>query len=373
MTDNSTLRDKAIHASVLKSLKRDSQQKRKQQRLMYLNQHRKLKEKLLQVNKASELCLLLKMEYLQLQNLINFPKYSEYSIPKKRRGRRQIDAPSEELLLVQKRLNRYFQLVYLGVRPPNVHGFILQVEQDATKANIVENAKVHVGKKAVLTVDLENFFTAISAKRVKDILMSPPFQCNEHIATVLGLLTTYKGRLPQGAPTSPVLSNFACLSLDGALRIWAESNAVNYTRYADDLTFSSDSLFTDEQQEEIRSFIVAAGFTVNEKKLRQRTKNRKQTVTGLTVNSRLNVDRRYLKKVRAMLHDLGVNGIEAATVNHFKLEGAATSEHRKTFVNRLEGSIGFIGQVRGKLDLKYRELLAEFNRLCFSEGEMYIY
>ncbi len=74
-----------------------------------------------------------------------------------------------------------------------------------------------------------------------------------------------------------------------------------------------------------------------------------------------------------MLHDLGVNGIEAATVNHFKLEGAATAEHRKTFVNRLEGSIGFIGQVRGKLDLKYRELLSEFNRLCFSEGEMYIY
>ncbi len=227
MTKQNTLRDKAIFAAVLKSLKRDSWKKRKQQRLNYLNQYRKLKEKLLHVNKAMDLCQLLKMEYLQLQNLINFPKYTEYSIPKKHGGRRQIDAPSEELLRVQKKLNRYFQLVYLGVRPPNVHGFILQVEQEGTKANIVENAIVHVGKKAVLTVDLENFFTAISAKRVKEILLSPPFQCNEHIATVLGLLTTYKGRLPQGAPTSPVLSNFACLGLDGALRIWAESNAAN--------------------------------------------------------------------------------------------------------------------------------------------------
>ena len=138
-------------------------------------------------------------------------------------------------------------MVYLGMKPKNVHGFVLQVANEEIQANIVENAKLHVGKRAVLNIDLENFFPSISAKRVKELLENKPFCFNQEIATALALLTTHKGRLPQGAPTSPVLSNFICIELDHALQAWSGNHHVNYSRYADDLTFSSNTVFSNTQ------------------------------------------------------------------------------------------------------------------------------
>jgi RNA-directed DNA polymerase len=219
---------------------------------------------------------------------------------------------------------------------------------------------VHTGKKTVLNIDLENFFPSISAKTVKNIFSNAPFNFNNQISTALALLFTYKGKLPQGAPTSPVISNFVCLQLDHDLITWSRMNNINYSRYADDLTFSADTFISQEKQQEIRQIINKFHFVVNEKKWRQRAKNRKQTVTGLTVNSKVNVDRRYLKKVRAMLHDLSANGIEIATINHLRLDEKASKEQERKFLFRLQGSIGFIGQVRGKSDAIYQSMQNKF-------------
>lgn len=339
----------------------------KEKRSRLLQRREAYAKRFLNVKKATDLCVLLNERFEDLEVLINQPSYNSFSIPKKSGGQRSISAPEKKLLRVQKKLNRYLQLVYLGIRPTNVHGFVLQVANSNIQANIVENAKHHVGKKSVLNIDLEDFFPSISARKVKELLMSEPFNFSEDMAIVIALLTTHKGRLPQGAPTSPVLSNFVCVSLDKAMQEWANKFQVNYSRYADDITFSSDEIFTDEQILELRVIIQSCGFRVNEKKLRQRFNNRKQSVTGITVNTKVNVDRRFLKNTRAMLHDFRVNGLEVATRNHFVTPENPYFDRKRFFLNRLEGSIAFIGQVRGLEDPLYSKMKTEFYHLIESK------
>ena len=360
-------RTEKIREAFFEQIQSEVKEARKQNRQKTLEQRQKFVERFLHMQVAGDLCKLVKVDFDSLQEMINRPNYHSFNIPKKRGGARTISAPDKQLLRVQKKLNRYLQFVYLGIKPAAVHGFVMQVSDGILQANIVENAKVHVGKRAVLTIDLVDFFPSISGKRVKELFMQAPFHFNKEIAVPLALLMTTEGKLPQGAATSPVISNFICLQLDEALRIWALNHQANYSRYADDLTFSADVAFSYEQQAELRKLIEAFGFVINEKKLRQRLKNRKQTVTGLTVNTKVNVDRRYLKRVRAMLHDSRMNGLEEATKRHFKLEGNPRSQQRLHFVNRIEGSIAFIGQVRGKSDPVYQKMRHAFFDLRFSK------
>jgi len=211
-----------------------------------------------------------------------------------------------------------------------------------------------------LNIDLKDFFPNISAWQVKNLFTSDYFGLNEQVATALALLTTYEAKLPTGAPTSPVLSNFICLQFDADLRQFCQENRLQFTRYADDLTFSSDTPISQDIIQRIKELIVENGFEVNEKKLRLTSSHSKQTVTGLIVNEKVNVDRALLKKTRAMVHDLSTNGVEMATRRHFNLRSIPSIKQEDYFLNRLVGYINFVGQVRGKDDVLYRKLLADF-------------
>jgi len=339
---------------------------------------------LLSLESPRELCRFLNTSFYQLEKIINLPEYNHYTIPKKRGGERHVFAPEYRLKRIQKRLNYYLQAYYLWIKPGEVHGFVINPHV-AAHCNIVANARVHTGKKHVLNIDLEDFFPSISAKQIKNLFTSPYFNFNEQIAIALTLLTTYEGKLPAGAPTSPVLSNFVCLNLDADLRIFCHENGLQFTRYADDLTFSSDSVISTDTVLDIILLIRKNGFKINNRKLRLQASHRKQTVTGLTVNEKVNVDRKLLKKIRAMLHDWAVNGIEAATCRHFKQEyvvdaklleairkayvyipafdpeDAVDLKLQYHFINRLKGYINFVGQVRGKDDPVYRKFKQSFD------------
>lgn len=167
------------------------------------------------------------------------------------------------------------------------------------------------------------------------------------------MLTTYERKLPIGAPTSPVISNFICLKLDNDLKEFCNTNGLSFSRYADDLTFSNDTLISNDTVLDIINLIKRNIFHINEKKLRLKSSNRKQTETGLIVNEKVNVDRKLLKMIRAMLHAMTTNGIDKATQRHFNMKGEVETKHRAKFINRLEGYINFIGQVRGKNDEFY--------------------
>lgn len=315
---------------------------------------------LLSIKTLPELCRFLKSTMSVFMEVVNAPVYQHYTIQKKRGGERHIFAPEWQLKQFQRRLNDFLQAYYLWIKPEEAHGFVISPGYLNRNCNIVENAAVHVGKKHVLNIDLKDFFPSISAKRIKELFLSPCFGYDEPVATALTLLTTYHGWLPTGAPTSPVLSNFICLTLDAALRTFCRENGLLFTRYADDLTFSSDAVISDEAIRGIIQLIRDNGFKINDKKLHIRASNRKQTVTGLTVNEKVNVDRKLLKKIRAMLHDLSTNGLDAATRRHFGLKTKVSTQDRAHFINRLEGYINFVGQVRGKSDPVYEKFVGAF-------------
>ena len=341
----------------------------------------------LSIDKPAELTRFLKTSFFQLEEILNNPTYKNYTIKKKRGGTRQIFAPEKHLKSIQKRLNYFLQAYYLWIKPNEVHGFVVNPHYLGTHCNIVENAKVHVNKKFVLNIDLKDFFPSISARQVKEIFSSTCFNFNEQISTALALLTTYEGKLPIGAPSSPVISNFVCLELDLALKefcqkinseyfyndnnklihkkkqfVFFETYDIAYSRYADDITFSSNIPISTEMLSNIISIIHQYGFELNEKKLRFKLSNRKQTVTGLTVNEQVNIDRKLLKKIRAMLHDLTTNGIEQSVQRHFKVTNIE-QRHKATFINRLEGYINFVGQVRGKSDSLYVKQKTAFDNV----------
>ena len=317
----------------------------------------------LNLNHGKALSKFLKSNISYIQALINNPEYNTFQIPKKKGGFREIQAPDTKLKNIQKNLSFFLQSYYLLIKPHCVHGFFSNLRNYSYSNNIVSNALPHTAKKYVLNIDLKDFFTNISARMLLKMFMSELFQFPENLATGLTLLTTFKGFLPTGAPTSPILSNFICMQMDIELEKFCALNNINYTRYADDLTFSMNEKFNDEMLD-IISIINRNGFFINEKKLRILSKFRKQVVTGIVVNEKVNVDRKYIKKVRAMLHDLKVNGLEAAAKNHFKCLENPSEKITNRFLFRLSGYIDFIGNVRSKNDflyIKYKNELTHFH------------
>ncbi len=335
------------------------------QQLQNLEKHKKNAIIFLSVETPGRLCQITNTAFHKLQSHINDPVYKQYRIPKKSGGFREIMAPGKELKRIQKSLNYYLQAYYLYIKPAEVNGFVINPRYIKVRCGIVENANAHVNKKYVLNIDLKDFFPSISARKVKELFSSDVFLFNEQIATALTLLTTYSGKLPTGAPTSPVISNFLCLKLDRELIEFCASNELTYTRYADDLTFSTNNFIKTDTILDILNIIKQNNFVFNERKIRLRSSNKKQTVTGLTVNEKVNVDRKLLKKIRAMLHDLTMNGMEQAARRHLNIVGDIKPADIKVFNYRLEGYINFVGQVRGKDDPLYIKLKREFNKSFF--------
>ena len=315
------------------------------------------------IDTPKDLCLFLHTWFYELEDIMKQPIYQHFEIPKKKGGKRSIFDPEQKLKRIQRQLNYFLQAYYLCIKPEGVHGFVVNPHYLGSYCNIAANALPHVGKNQVLNIDLKDFFPSITAHQVYQLFTSSLFKFDEQIATAFTLLTTYEGKLPIGSPTSPVISNFICLALDSDLNQFCECNNLTYTRYADDLTFSSNEVISNDSLLDIINLIKKNKFAINEQKLRLKTKNSKQTVTGLVVNEKVNVDRKLIKKTRAMLHDFTMNGIDKAASKHLNLNMPLSNRDRELFITRLKGYIHFIGQVRGKNDIIFQKLLFGFDSL----------
>ncbi|MBE3133112.1 MAG: RNA-directed DNA polymerase, partial [Acidobacteria bacterium] len=154
-------------------------------------------------------------------------RYTHFSLPKKSGGNRTIMAPVSTLKLVQRKLSQVLSAVY---KPkPSAHGFL-------RGRSIVTNARQHAGNKYVLNLDLKDFFPSINYGRVRGLLMGTPYKRKPGVATLLAAICCADNQLPQGAPTSPIVSNMICAKMDSQLQKLAEENRCFYTRYADDMT-----------------------------------------------------------------------------------------------------------------------------------------
>ena len=182
--------------------------------------------------------------------------------------------------------------------------------------SIADNARRHVRRRHILNVDLKDFFPSTSFRRVKTVLELEPFALTgprEELAFLIANLCCDAGRLPQGAPTSPTLTNVVCQRLDRRLTRLARQHHAVYSRYADDLTFSSNHApLAEPFENELRVIIQDEGYRVNEKKLRRRSCYERQEVTGLIVNDKVNVRRRFIKDLRYRLHVWERFGLEKA-------------------------------------------------------------
>jgi retron-type reverse transcriptase len=253
--------------------------------------------------------------------------YIHFNLPKKTGGLRLISAPMPDLKAAQHWiLERILQQITVHEAS---NGFL-------SEKNIVSNARPHVGAQIVVNFDLENFFPSISYPRVKGMFRSLGY--SDAISTILALICTApdveevsidgknyfvavgERHLPQGAPTSPAISNIISRGMDKGLTTVAKAFDYVYTRYADDLTFSTkEKINWDDKIERetfkmllnnIRFVVEKQGFAINEDKTRILRRGRQQEVTGIVVNDKISIDRKTLRKFRACLHQVENEGIE---------------------------------------------------------------
>lgn len=244
--------------------------------------------------------------------------YQRFGIHKKTGGVRQISAPMPRLKRLQYWvLDNILQKIPLAEQ---AHGF-------APSKSIVTNAEPHVGKKIVINLDLKDFFPTVSYPRIKGIFSNQGY--SDEVATLLALVCSEpetqtvemdgqryyvhsKQRyLPQGAPTSPSLSNIICYKLDRRLQGLAKKYGFVYTRYADDMTFSSQSTNNIMALLNwVKATVVEEGFTVHPDKTRIMHSGVRQEVTGIVVNKKLSVNRKRLKQFRALLYQIKKDGYE---------------------------------------------------------------
>ncbi|QRO31787.1 reverse transcriptase domain-containing protein [Chromobacterium violaceum] len=311
------------------------------------------------------------LSYEELSKIIYpTPKYQTFHIKKKNGTDRVIHSPSYKVkqlqyIVIEKILKETI------VPRPSVHGFVKD-------RSIVSNAKLHVGKRHVFNVDLKDFFPSINFHRVKGLFRGKPFNFANNIAVCLAQICCYKTKLPQGAPTSPILSNIICRGLDRELQVLAKNSHATYTRYCDDITFS----FTKPNSskiprhivqvdsnvasagEKLNDIVVAHGFEINCEKTRMYDWKRRMEVTGLTVNKFPNVKRKNIDRIRMILHSWEKFGYKKAQENYIEFTKIEKSDFRgKCFLSYTRGYLNFIKSVKGMNDPVYRKLAKKFNTL----------
>ena len=293
-----------------------------------------------------------------IYQLKNIPAlYQSFQIPKKTGGMRTINAPRPSLKFIQRRLADLLEQAYTPSASANAY---------IVERSVVTNAQVHIQKKYVLNLDLENFFPSISVKRVAKVLQLPPVRLKPNVAAMVATLSCYEGALPQGAPTSPLLSNLICQRLDRRIEGLVKTHQITYTRYADDLTFSSDVPFQNGFLSHLDSIIKEEGFTINMEKVRLQLKNSRQEVTGITVNERVNVPQKFIREVRAMLYNWETLGYETAQqkfLQHYIPKKANKKKEEAQLRNVVAGKINYLKMVRGGEDTVYQKLKAQLRRV----------
>ena len=288
----------------------------------------------------------------------NEVKYSHFEIPKKNGGVRKISAPCSDLSKLQQRVSQLLQDCIAEINDSKKinsklsHGF-------QRKKSIMSNADVHKRKRFVLNIDLENFFGTINFGRVRGFFIkNKNFELHEKVATILAQIICFENSLPQGSPSSPVTSNLIGHILDIHLANLAKKNGCDYSRYADDITFSTNKRsfpksiatlidnekFVWQPGDELHNIIDQAKFKINSLKTRMQYKDSRQDVTGLVVNKKINTRTECRRTARAMVHNLITTG-SYYLPNSAKDETILDTEKIIGTKEHLNGVLGFIHMV----------------------------
>lgn len=300
-----------------------------------------------------------------------FHRYRQFKIKKKSGGFRQITAPrNRSFMFMLDCLNEVLKAVYTPSQ--YVMGF-------TEGRSVVTNAAMHKGANYVFNIDLKDFFPSIEQPRVWKRLQLQPFNFPVPVASAIAGLCSMKETremldgtkkdfyvLPQGAPTSPIITNMICDKLDHRLGGLARRFGLNYTRYADDITFSSmHNVFQENSdfRKELVRIISDQRFVINDKKTRLQKRGSRQEITGIIISDRLNVSQKYVRDIRNILYMWEKYGYSVAYAKFFpkyKEEKGHVKKGNPDLVNVIDGKLMYLKMVKGEEDSVYKRLYAKF-------------
>lgn len=303
-----------------------------------------------------------------------FHRYRQFKIKKKSGGFRLITAPrTQNFMMMLQAVNEILKAIY----SPSEHamGF-------TEGRSVVTNAAVHKGQNYVLNLDLKDFFPSIEQPRVWKRLQLKPFNFPIQIASLIAGLCAMRetcedtgGKshfvyvLPQGAPTSPIITNMICDTLDRRLAGLARRFGLHYTRYADDITFSSMHYVYSPKGyfcKELTRIIVEQGFSINASKTRLQKRGSRQEVTGIIVSEKLNVTQKYVRDIRNILYIWEKYDYSAALskfLPKYKTEKGHVKKGNPDLINVIDGKLMYLKMVKGEEDSVYVRLHNKFQEL----------
>jgi len=328
----------------------------------------------------------------RIQKSKDVQSYKTFEIRKKSGKVRKIHSPNKGLKEFQKCLNIILNIIYEPHK--RAFGFV-------NGKSIVDNAKNHVAKNYVYNIDLKDFFPSIDAKRVWGRLTAKPFNLGtteerKQIANMIKAIcctpmkverlidnewtTKTVSVLPQGAATSPILTNAICERLDIKLTGLSKRFGLDYSRYADDITFSSmHNTYTNDKGEresiyesnssfdkELRRIISSQNLHINEKKVRLQKRGYKQEVTGLIVNSKVNTPNFYVKELRQWVYFLESKDYDTAYklfISKYIRNKGEINKSKPNMLMVIEGKLLYLKMVKGENNTTYLKLKARFERL----------
>jgi RNA-directed DNA polymerase len=245
--------------------------------------------------------------------------YISYKVKKaNKRKFRWIDAPSAELKFIQRNLvNNFFSKASVH---ESVHGFV-------KNKSSVTNAKEHLGNNLILSIDIEDFFPSIDKEHIMHAILATMLETHLYLdkqgLKIVNALVGYKNCLPQGAPTSPIISNIVFKKLDIIFDSFFKEADIVYSRYADDITISSKKpdIGILGYVDFIKTNLRSEKFLINNKKTKILSQNKRMLVTGVVVNKKLGTPRWYWRNLRAELHNLQRSGAEISNDKFYELNG----------------------------------------------------
>jgi retron-type reverse transcriptase len=272
--------------------------------------------------------------------------YRKFEIPKKSGGKREICAPQGSIKAVQSWI--YKKILSKVKCHFSVYSF-------RNNRSIVDNAKLHVGATNLFKIDIKDFFPSISYYKVFRLFYNLGY--TKKVSFYLSKLCTLCDSLPQGAPTSPYISNVVCINMDLHLYKFAKENGLKYTRYADDISFSGYIDYNQKKKilHEVKGAFYIEGFRLNDEKTSLVGQHQRMSVTGIIVNNTMSVKREYEREIRKELYYIKKFGLE----NHMK----HVSIDRNNYLQHLIGKVEFLNQIASerKRYKEYKETIRDIS------------
>lgn len=317
----------------------------------------------------------------------NTSRYKTFQIRKKTGGYRTIHAPSKGLKIIQSCLALILQAIYKV--NPAANGFVIG-------KSVLDNAKIHTGNIYVYNVDLKDFFSSIDQPRIWGRLKHPPFNLDGNkqkivVANMIAAISCHRFEverldennnwisvflnvLPQGAPSSPVLTNIICQQLDFYFTAAARRFGVKYSRYADDITFSSmHNVFQPNSNflNEMSRILKDQNFYLKDEKTRLQKDDYRQSVTGINVNVHPNLPKRYTNQIRQWLffwESFGYDRANAYFRKKYKQEHIRKGKRTPQLSSVLSGKLDYLKMIKGSDDNVYIKFRQRLDKLTEEES-----